>query len=162
MWLPEDLLVPQATTCDLLQCHFGGECQEHAGSAICVCTNHCLPVRLQILFIYLLTEAILMLSRMTTTEGDMSPRSLPKSTSFFYSRNPSSLYSLTLSLHLHFDLPRPLFYCTWTFFHSFSCSFGPQTSQNITFNSFKLLILFLYVNIRYNTTITATVTMWHI
>ncbi|KAK8730150.1 hypothetical protein OTU49_008110, partial [Cherax quadricarinatus] len=39
----EDLLVPQATTCDLLQCHFGGRCQEHGGAATCVCTHHCLP-----------------------------------------------------------------------------------------------------------------------
>ncbi|XP_042215091.1 agrin-like [Homarus americanus] len=39
----EDLLVPQATTCDLLQCNFGGRCSEDAGAATCVCIHHCLP-----------------------------------------------------------------------------------------------------------------------
>ncbi|XP_063848285.1 agrin-like isoform X1 [Scylla paramamosain] len=39
----EDLRVPAATTCDLLQCHFGGKCQEKDGMATCTCANHCLP-----------------------------------------------------------------------------------------------------------------------
>ncbi|KAK3849868.1 hypothetical protein Pcinc_043394, partial [Petrolisthes cinctipes] len=39
----EDLLVPEATTCDLRQCNFGGKCHEKGGVANCVCVNHCLP-----------------------------------------------------------------------------------------------------------------------
>ncbi|XP_066966425.1 agrin-like [Macrobrachium rosenbergii] len=42
----DDSLVPQATTCDLLHCHFGGICQEESGIASCTCINHCLPVRM--------------------------------------------------------------------------------------------------------------------
>ncbi|XP_063584665.1 agrin-like [Penaeus indicus] len=35
--------VPEATTCELLQCHFGGQCREEGGIATCQCTHHCLP-----------------------------------------------------------------------------------------------------------------------
>ncbi|ROT68145.1 Agrin [Penaeus vannamei] len=39
----DDALVPEATTCELLQCHFGGQCREEGGMATCRCTHHCLP-----------------------------------------------------------------------------------------------------------------------